>query len=224
MLEGKFKDDKTPESEEILLYPGNLGLNGITTSFKNTLKILLKENSNVTIWAPKNYITQKNAFNLYKEFPGINVISSHWQFNGSRIDQFNRCWLLRKHLLFFKKRLRRKMFYEKMKTFSTLKFKKVIHFSGYDWYVNEVLSQFDSEKIIYIHNDLFQEYKYRKNFVKPTLNNSFDKFDKLVFVSKALIDVKPMLKTMKKINISLALLKTPCLILISLKEERILKI
>lgn len=182
----------------ILIYPGNLTLNGITSSFYNTLDILLSKNKNITIWAPKNYISQKKAENLYKKYNGrIEILHSNYQSFGT-IDKINEFFYKKIRRPIFKRRFKNKFKAEYEMIFSSNTFKKVVHFSTYEWYVGEVMSNFECEKIIYVHNDLYLEYKYRTNFRKWSLERIFNAFDKIYFVSQGLIDAEKKLIGLKK--------------------------
>lgn len=201
LLKEDGKLNSNPEKkEEILIYPGTLALNGITTSFKNTLEMMLRNGSKVTVWAPKSYINQTRAKELYDEFSEYNfdLISSSAQYTGSIIDHINRSLFFKYKSPLLKRRFSNKMGMEFRRTFPNDKFKKVIQFSGYEWYINELLSTAEAEKIVYVHNDMNLEFKLKRNFFHYSLKNIYNSADKIAFVSKGLSQAGNLLKIQEK--------------------------
>lgn len=209
-----FKIDETKpvkpvKSDSTLIYPGNLALNGITTSLYNTLDLLIKNNGNITIWAPKSYISQNKAIDLYKKYDGkLQILSTNYQQKGY-IDKFNEYTYRKIGFPVFLGRFNRKTVVDHETIFGNINFKNVVHFSGYEWFVNEVLSRFKSNKIYYIHNDLYLEYKYKRNFRKFSIKRGFKSYDKIVFVSKGLSEVKRKIRGLDKQKQKFTIIENP---------------
>ncbi len=49
------------------------------------------------------------------------------------------------------------------KHFYNIKFKHVIHYGGYENTILGMLTQFDSIKTVFVHNDMLQEIETRNN-------------------------------------------------------------
>lgn len=181
--------------ENILIYPGNLSNNGITSSFFPFLEKLLAKDINVIIWLPKAHIGQNRSFNLYKNYSKIyqnlNIIHSNKIFSQSKINKLvigSNFFFKRKFL--FKNKFNEIMHNEAKKIFGDIKFSKVIHFSGYESFVFSIFNFIKNvdERIAFVHNDMTKEWKNKRNFNYKILKDSYNNFDKLIFVSKILME------------------------------------
>lgn len=175
----------------VLIYPGTLNINGITSSFIETVKILLENNKKVTIFLSKLYNNKKDVYFLRRHFKNsVDIIFSDYKSFDSLITKllfytYKNFPLLKSRLL--KKYVSNYFKYEKLKIFGDMKFNKVINFSGYEWYITGLFEEFDdSLKCIYVHNDMISEYKTRKNFSKNIIFDAYDSYDKIIFPSKSL--------------------------------------
>lgn len=196
-------------NKKILIYPGNLSQNGITTSFFNTLDIIINNGYNITVWAPKSYISQNKLSLLINRYGSrINIIHSNYRTLG-RVDMLNE-WFYRKiKRPLFVNRFNRMILNEKRMAFSDSNFDSVIHFSTYEWIVAEIFSKFECKKIIYIHNDLHKEYKYKKNFRSWSINRSLNIFDKIAFVSSGMANTTTLIPGLDKNRNKFVIIENP---------------
>ena len=85
----------------------------------------------------------------------------------------------------------------KMKNIYSLEIKRLfpgmnistaIQFGGYDFRKIFLFSNFDSNKVIYVHSNMIDEIKTRKRQHRPTLEYAYNVYDKVAVVSDILID------------------------------------
>lgn len=190
-IKQKIKEEK--QKNNFLIYPGNLAKNGISSSFFAFVKYLLDEGIDVTIWLPKTYISQNKAFNLfkkYKNYDNLSIIHSNKFYSNSIINKvIYNLNFKNKRYWFFKKKFESLMLKESKKIFGSVYFENVIHFSGYESYIFSVLSEFKNfgNKYVYVHNDMDKEWKFKKNYNYKILRCSYERFDKIIFVSNFLM-------------------------------------
>lgn len=160
-----------------LIYPGSLLTNGITSSFYNMLDKINCSKRPITLIVNLNTIDEIVAFEIRNKY------SSEIDFIFIR----NYFWNKDYGLKYWEERI---IPYFKMMHIGRERFEKVIHYSGYDsLYALLFEKLIASEKIIYMHNDMELEYKFRKNFVKKIIFSSYEYFDKIICVSESLAEV-----------------------------------
>lgn len=180
--------------ESILFYPGSLRINGITSSFIQAIKLLIKSGKKIYIWNNTNHIKKSDFSKFLKYFENfdLNIITTNYNKPKGLMNKIS-LWIYKSNQFsrfsfIFKKRIDRIFREEALNFFSNTKFSIFVNYSGYESIVNGI-SKFivADNKFIYVHNNMHLEYKYRKNFTKFTVFNSYDYFDKIIFVSKSLL-------------------------------------
>ncbi len=185
---------KKDRDDWILFYPGRLSINGLTSSAISTIETLLSQGKKVSIWIPSFIkdisILSKTGF-LKNENVEILLTSA---------ESKNKTFIEKIALTFVKKNWKTPNFLykvvekyyekEKDKIFGNSTFSKAIHFTGYEIMVAEIFKHINAkEKIIYVHNDMVEEYKKRKNFKRKSIYSAYYSFDKIICVSEFLRDL-----------------------------------
>lgn len=177
------------KKERILIYPGALFTNGITTSFINTINLLLEEKKTVVVFLSKLYNKKSNVLMLRRKFGNrIDIIFSDHNVRFGKINNFKLNFIKKSFFTkkIFKKWMDNFFLYERRRIFGDLLFSEVINFSGYEWYISGLFDSFEDhvKKTIYVHNDMISEFKYKKNYSKTFVFSSYDKSGTIVFPSE----------------------------------------
>lgn len=187
------KEETVPDNgkENVLLYCGDLALNGVTVSIKNLL-------ANVDV-TEKNYIllvkleeVRRNAFRLL-EFP-----------EGVRWLGFSNCMSLKltdtmrykawtgKHPLGSYHKMRPVL--EKLgrndylRIAGRAKITTAVHFNGYANHITLVIGSFPCRRVIYAHSDMNAELSTRSNMKREILCNAYRTFDGVAVVTEDLLE------------------------------------
>ncbi len=187
-------EKKETECKNVLIYPGSYQQNGITTTFKNTVKKLLNLGYDVTMWMPKFAHSQTKVFGIYDElkvqFPEheIDILHSPTYFSVPEenvdifIDNFKA-----------KEKLSSDIFLDSLglyyKSATGSKFDHFIHFSGYEWPIGLAPINDDVNKSIFIHNDMLKESKYKGNVQNEVIDFIYESFDHIIYVGEGLKNV-----------------------------------
>ncbi|MCM3668100.1 CDP-glycerol glycerophosphotransferase family protein [Mesobacillus maritimus] len=186
------------EKQKILIYPGGMRDNGITTSFINLMNNIDFDQYDVTCFTktPKNKEIIKNINKVNKKVrflfnPGIPIYDLFEVYRDKYVHYRGAGGRLGKRLYPEKSYMR-----EHVRLFGKSKFDYVIDFSGYSLYWAKLLLAADAKKkICYLHNDLLSDSKKIINGKKPHrinlrgLFSVYNRFDKLVSVSKGTMEL-----------------------------------
>ncbi len=74
--------------------------------------------------------------------------------------------------------------YEKRRSFGDIKFKHVIHFSGYEMQKQLLFGHFDSTRTIFVHNNMVDEIKLKGNNNPNVLRYAYNHYDHVAIVSE----------------------------------------
>ncbi len=160
-----FKAEEPKKSDRVLIYPGSMLTNGITTSFLNLLNNLNDFDKDMYVHLPVNVVkpNYENVMKIPDKFKYIASVGGVIQTDAETIiyRKFNN----RIKLSDPEKKVLKEVFEREIKrVFYNLDFNYVIHFPGYEAYIADMFKNMDSKKIIYIHNDMAKEYELRENF------------------------------------------------------------
>lgn len=182
------KTDKNVKN--VLIFPGSMTPNGITTSFLNLINALDQQKINpVIIFSPGNiefnplameqFSVLDNQLNFIPRF-GTMLMSLEERNLRNLAEKSNYKDLSQEQLTVLQRMFRR----EFLRINGNAQFDSIIHFSGYDEFWVQVFAAVKGiPKAIYLHNDLYAEHLTRF----PALNINFQlykHFDSLVSVSK----------------------------------------
>ncbi|MCQ2964230.1 MAG: CDP-glycerol glycerophosphotransferase family protein [archaeon] len=185
--EEEIKNDK----ENILIYGGGLLNNGLTSSLMNLLSNLNTEKYNYFISYPTwNQYIADNHYHIFNKIPKnigfapLRTILQPTLKEKLKLIKFSKESENSKIPNIIKKMLIR----EEKRSFYVNPFKTVIQFNGYG--INETLifSNFKSNKIIWVHNDMIKEIETRSNQFYPILKYAYNSYNNVVVVSPDLIE------------------------------------
>lgn len=184
--------------EKILIYPGGMMNNGITSSFINLLDNIDYSKYDVSCFMKTPHSKEalhniekinKNARMLFK--PGVPVYRLGEVYRDKHIN--NRGLRGRVEKRIYPEQAYRR---EHRRLFGKTHFDYVIDFSGYSLYWAKYLLHSDAKKkIVYMHNDLLSESEKVINGRRPHrvnlrgLFSAYHLFDKLVSVSKGTMEL-----------------------------------
>ncbi len=177
-----------PARERILIFPGSLKTNGITTSFLNLLSHLGDERD-YEILLPVTSVSGHAGDNLHQVLAsghrcivaprGTMVAPSEqlaWAKFEHRLELDEDDW---NHLeAVFRREARR--------LFGRRSYDQAIHFSGYDALPAGVLALTAPRSHVFIHSDMGHELELRNNFNAPVLRRAYQRARTIPVVSDAL--------------------------------------
>lgn len=179
-----FANDK----ENILIMPGSLMKNGLTTAFMGILNNVDLSAYNYTV------LFYRNAVNRYKQVintfpqqtayipiqgPSVMTISETFaQAMYFRLN-WNFGWVQKKLQTLYAREVKR--------LFPRLHFDYAVHYTGYERKTVHLFSAMpDTKKIMYVHSDMPREYKARRNFHWPSVEKAYQEFQGIAPIREGL--------------------------------------
>ncbi|BCJ94554.1 CDP-glycerol glycerophosphotransferase [Anaerocolumna cellulosilytica] len=200
------KEEKARENgkQNILIYCSNLAKNGITTSMLNLIHLVDREKANYFFFFKQNQFA-KTPTRLSVVPPNTGIMP----LCGSTIEW---TWLEAVlHKLYFRLHIDSKFIQKHMnslyqreydKRFHNVRIDKVVHFTGYAPDITLYLQQAKAPKVIFVHNDMYEEYKEKQNFDLNILKHAFESYNKIIAVSDATrISIKKIGNFMDKVEV-----------------------
>lgn len=199
--EGRILDINSMKTK-LLIYPGNLSKNGITSSFLNLLNNIDYNNYDVTVFTEPGgedgntniRRINRNARVLFK--PGAAICSVMEEFRNRQIKEFT--LPSDKKNIYPDTAFRR----EANRLLANLSFDVAIDFSGYGFFWAKLILGAKANKyIVYQHNDLLSDSQKVVNGKKPhkkslpALFSIYYKFDRILSVSPITMEINK-----KKLN------------------------
>lgn len=181
--------EKIPSNNKknILIYSGNLNKNGITTSLLSLLNRIDLDKYNiyltyVTSSMINNKETLKNLDDRIRYFPITN------RYIGTMKEKFYSVLFKLGKITYEKKKSILDNFYknEIKRNYGNTHFDVVIQYSGYGSDVNTMFANFECKKLIYVHSNMVEEIKTRKNQRPNVLKSVYNKYDKVVIINELL--------------------------------------
>lgn len=165
--------------ERVLMYPGSLWTNGITTSFLNLLANLDQDAREYWVFLPQSFTSRPG--------PGIldAIVESGVRYLPSPAGFVVR---LQEKLLYQKFNSRLTLTHDEMRslddmmlreadrTMPGLHFDHVVNFSGYEAYIAKFLGALTlrgARMHTWVHNDMAREQELRRNFNEPILMEAY---------------------------------------------------
>ena len=174
--------------ENVLIYPGNLAPNGVTSSLRNLLQSIDKTKKNYYLLLDSNSV-QKYQDELYLLSQYVDYITIKGQMN---LNLFNklifflfRCKVLNASVCM--KFLEKYYKLEIKRILGDSKINTVIQFSGYSYRKILLFSCFNCNRVIYVHSNMKKEIEIRKNQRNDVLNYAYNNYDKVAVVTEDLI-------------------------------------
>lgn len=194
--EKSLKEDtvKSNGKKNVLIYAGDLSRNGITASLKNVLLELDSSKYNYFVTFVGEAI-KTNNFNQIDEILKKNNISylpTTTFMNGSIFKKlllkiFERNYITARTFLYLGGKT---MFhYDTKRLFMDIKFSSTIMFNGYEDVQILFYSQFkDSHSVIFVHNNMLEEIKLKKNQRRNVLKYAYQNYDIVAAVTEDMVE------------------------------------
>lgn len=193
-----LKEEDIPDNgkENVLIYTGSLAKNGITSALMNLLHNIDVNEKNYYLTYVQSIVRPHKA-TLAQIPEGVKFIST---VKGTTSTIFEKII----SLLYFKGILKSNWVQNKINNIYKLDIKRsygdiridyAIQFGGYDSRQIILFSQFDCERVIFVHSDMQREVSVRKTQKKNILKYAYNNYDQVAAVSEAM--VKPTASFMK---------------------------
>lgn len=176
--------------QNVLIYAGNMAKNGITTSLMSLLEHIDLEKRNYYItFSARSVAPYKEILKQLPErvsyIPTMGIMNANLKdkkiLKNYRKDKIS--------LDVAMKRLEVVYDYERKRCYGGVRFSDVIHFTGYEFKKQILYSRFkEANKVIYVHSDMEQEIKVRKNQHIATLKYAYQNYDKIAIVTKDMLE------------------------------------
>ncbi|WP_349420916.1 CDP-glycerol glycerophosphotransferase family protein [Staphylococcus felis] len=187
--------------ETVVILSGGFWNNGITTALINTLENIDTNERNYICFFNKNQIKPEHYFRLLNLPENVHFYPIAGEINGNFKDRLLYKQYIKNNNFNFKpfeKQLERIFKEEFSRMFGDLKIDYFIHYTGFERKAAAMLQYVDTKKAIWVHTDMFAEYKAKKNFNKRIIFDAYKKADKVVLVHNNL--KKNLLKHVKGIK------------------------
>lgn len=175
--------------ENVFIYAGRLATNGITASLKNLLNNIDSDERNYFLLFETKSVA-KHLSNLQELSQDYEYLTIKGKMNLSLLQKI----ILR---LYDKKIIDTKTYLNKLKDayqvelkriFATSRVDSVIHFTGYSTKKINLFSQFNGNKIIYVHANMQEEIKLKGNQRLDALEYAYNNYDKVAVVTSDTIE------------------------------------
>ena len=190
--------------KNVLIYPGALSKNGVTTSILNLLNQVDTNRANYYVSSPTRRMSRNRDVLLHfpdsiayvPVFGKMNLSFAHKMVLKAYKHKFISIDTLLKYV-------KKDYINEIKRAYGNAKFDVVIQFSGYDYKKMILYSLFeDATKIMYVHTDTYKEITKKKTQRLDTIQYAYTHFDKLALVSEDLIEpVSKIMDVKDKIRI-----------------------
>lgn len=175
--------------KNVLIYSANLNKNGITSSLLALLHSIDLDKYNYYLTFIGNSVT-KNKEILWNRDPRICYIPFVKRTDGTIKEKLTEL-LYKLNLVSYKKA--DSILHDFYKTeikrkYGNSNFDHVIQYSGYGDDIIRMFAKFDCDRSIYIHSNMIEEAKLRKNQRLRTLKNVYKEYDNVVVVNEKLIE------------------------------------
>lgn len=189
----QHKEKQQNRKERLLIYPGGMKPNGITTSMMNLLENVDYDRYDITIYLGFNR-NKDVVDNLKSLNENVRVILRKGPLLATTMEYYRNLLVRNRGI---KSKIEEKIYpnelYERefRKVFGNSEFDVVIDFSGYAMFWSELLLASNAKrKLIYLHSDMKMDMERKVNGVRPHYTNLkgvmslYPYYDKLVSVSE----------------------------------------
>lgn len=173
--------------KNILIYAGSLAKNGITTALCSLLDNIDTTKQNYYLSLRRQELdADPSRVNIIPDDIGYMPIMSDQQYTLQERWRYNRYYRKRNSAQ-YTSILRRIFIREFDRCYWGAKFDYVIQFDGYGVNMPLLFLEAPCPKTIFVHNDMVQELKTKRNQHKNVLRNAYQKYDNVAVVSPDLI-------------------------------------
>lgn len=182
-----LKENQVPNNgkKNVLIHAGNLAKNGITTSLLNLLHEVDKGKYNYYISFSAKSVTS-NSHILQALPQGVGYLPTWGYANMAWWQHLFVIFMTLTQVSFkYKKRWQEKIYrYEIERVYGDIEFSHAVQFSGYSIKPQLMYACMDCDRIIYVHNNMVEEIKSRKNQNPNVLRYAYNEYDKVAIVTE----------------------------------------
>lgn len=181
------KAAKKNKKDNILIFCSDLRRNGMTTSLINLLSLINLDDANYILTYPEEmFFSYPERLNALPKKACLLPVNSEF-VKKTLLEIFL-------HSLYFRFNMNTPFIYKRVfamykrayeKCYGFINFRTVIHFTGYSPEFSLLFMKPDAKRIIFAHNDMYEEYAEKKNFHMPTLIHAYKNYDTVACVSNA---------------------------------------
>lgn len=186
----EYRSIKNNGKENVLIFAGNLAMNGITKSLLTLLNCIDTNKKNYYITYDTRAI-RKHKENLKKLPENVGYIPIKGKMNLSFSKKLF-MYLYSKNILknFSKyiENMKEDFRREIKRIYPNANFSSVIQFNGYNFKRILLYSEFNCNKVIFAHNDMYKEAVVKKNSKLPVLKYAYENYDKVALVTEDLVE------------------------------------
>lgn len=184
---GEFRPERNGK-ENILIYPGGLGENGITRSFYNLLASIDLEKRNYFVCFREKYMKDM--------LPAIEALPPEMGIVGWAGDTPMTIAETMAYVLRFKAKaapgildrvMDRIYIRESGRRFQLIPIDRCIQFAGYEKEMIRIFRYFKGHRVIYVHNDMVAEAKKKGNQDWLVLRDAYRNYDKVAAVAEGIV-------------------------------------
>lgn len=172
-------------TKRTLIYSGSLAQNGLTASLLNLLSELKNYSENFYLTYREESL-KKNGDNLKKIPKEFHCIPMHGKTQYT-ISEFL------SYILYFKLNISNRLIENRIdrlykrewtRLFGNIDINCAVQFTGYEYGVINLFRCFEGKRIIYVHNNMSEEIKLRKNQHFKTLRKAYREYDTVALVTE----------------------------------------
>jgi CDP-glycerol glycerophosphotransferase (TagB/SpsB family) len=180
--------------ETVAILSGGFWDNGITTALINTLENIDTSKRNYLVFFGKNKLQRQHYFRVKNLPENVLFYPVPGQMNGNLIERFvNKRYLFTEAFDYpIVERLLNRLYKKKLyniefkRIFGDLKVDYFVHYTGFERKYAEMTKHIPSKTILFVHTDMFQEYKAKKNFSKRVVFGAYQNAYRVVLVNENL--------------------------------------
>lgn len=185
----KEEDNNGNGKKNVLIFGGKLACNGITMALKNLISLVDKNKYNYYIVVETNAI-KPNTNQLYELSQYVDYIPIKGKMNLTIFQKIlffvHRCKLI--NTSFYMKFMKDAYSADIKRAFGNAKIDNVIQFSGYAYKRTLFFSEFECNKIIFSHSNMYKEATEKKNMRLDVLRYAYNKYDKVALVTDDILE------------------------------------
>lgn len=177
--------------ENVFIFCGGLWDNGITAALLNTLDTIDTSKRNYVLIFGKGKMQEQFKFRLklipedvqYYPIPGMSINSIFERVTHKKSTKSNHPDnpIVHKIVKNIYKRETRRIFGDTQVDW-------YIHYTGFDRKYAELATYMDAKTMMFVHTDMFEDYKNKKNYNQKVVYNAYRNSDKIVLVNDNLRD------------------------------------
>ena len=186
----EYRNIKNNGKENVLIFAGNLAMNGITKSLLTLLNSVDTNKKNYFITYDTRAVS-KHKENIRKLPENVGYIPIKGRMN---IGFFKKLMMFLYSKRIFKdyskyiEKLKPDFRREIKRIYPNTNFSTVIQFNGYNIKRILLYSEFECNRIIFAHNDMYKEAVEKKNAQLPILKYAYENYDKVALVTEDLVE------------------------------------